>query len=99
MREALAGGFPVMIGISVFDSFESDEVASTGIVPMPLATESLLGGHCMYAIGYDDKRKAFLVRNSWGSNWGIAGNCWIPYDYLGSTNFGADYWVIKGLAK
>lgn len=97
MKDAIVNGFPVLIGITVFDSFESDAVAASGIVPMPLTTEASLGGHCMYAFGYDDSKRAFLVRNSWGESWGIEGNCWIPYDYLGSTDYGSDYWVVRGL--
>jgi C1A family cysteine protease len=34
------------------------------------------------------------VRNSWGLQWGKAGNCFIPDDYLGLAAFGADYWAI-----
>ena len=48
---ALAAGYPVIIGISVYASFEGPDVTRTGVVPMPVtsgaAAEDMLGGHCM----------------------------------------------------
>lgn len=101
LKTALASGFPVIIGISVYESFESEEVAKTGIVPMPGEYEEIIGGHCLCCFGYDDAKQAFLVRNSWGDSWGDKGNCWIPYNFLGSEQFGSDYWIVKsvGTAK
>lgn len=37
------------------------------------------GGHATSIIGYNDKKSAFLIRNSWGTSWGINGYCWLPY--------------------
>jgi hypothetical protein len=37
------------------------------------------GGHCILAIGYDDKRKALRLVNSWGHGWADNGRCWIRY--------------------
>lgn len=48
MKACLAAGFPIQIGIQVFESFESDEVATTGKVPMPdQSKEQCLGGHSL----------------------------------------------------
>jgi hypothetical protein len=41
-----------------------------------------LGGHAMCILGYDDAQRAFLVRNSWGADWGMDGYCWFGYDSL-----------------
>ena len=96
LRGCLAEGFPVVIGISVYESFESAFVAKTGKVPMPDARrERLLGGHCMYVVGYDDKTRMFLVANSWGDAWGAKGFCFIPYDYLINLNLSADFWMVR----
>jgi len=65
MRACMAAGFPFVFGFTVYESFESAEVAKTGIVPMPGPAERTLGGHAVCAVGYDDKGKRFLVRNSW----------------------------------
>ena len=53
---------PVMIGISVYTSFESDTVAKTGIVTLPKKSEQLLGGHAVLVVGYDDKKKWFICK-------------------------------------
>jgi C1A family cysteine protease len=92
---ALAGGHPVVFGFSVYDSFESDRVAKTGIVNMPKKTESLLGGHAVVAVGYNKKTRRFLIRNSWGIGWGKKGYFTMPFDYLLDSNLSDDFWVIK----
>jgi C1A family cysteine protease len=46
-------------------------------------------------VGYGQKPGYFTVRNSWDTNWGDRGDCYIPEAYLGSTTYGSDYWVIK----
>lgn len=96
IKQALASGSPVIIGVSLYDSFEDDAVAKTGIVPMPnLHKEKLVGGHCMYAVGYGQKPGMITVRNSWAGDWGDKGDCYFHEEYLGSTKFGSDYWVIS----
>jgi C1A family cysteine protease len=94
LKQALATGYPVVIGINVYDAFESDEVASTGMVPQPSASDAPIGGHCMLVVGYGQKTGRFTVQNSWGADWGDNGFCYLPYKYLGSPAFGSDYWVI-----
>lgn len=96
IKGALALGFPVVIGVTLFASFESAAVEKTGIVPMPgLVKEQIIGGHCLYVVGYGQKEGYFTVRNSWAADWGDHGDCYFPEAYLGSTKYGADYWVIK----
>lgn len=95
LKACLAGGFPYVFGMSVYESFESEEVAKTGILPMPTAVEKLVGGHAILCVGYDDARQAFLVRNSWGSGWGINGYFWMPYAYMANANLCDDFWSIK----
>ena len=41
------------------------------------------GGHCIVIVGYDDSKKAWLVRNSWGTGWGMGGYCWFGYGQAG----------------
>jgi C1A family cysteine protease len=95
MRICLADKFPFVFGFSVYESFESDEVAKTGIVPMPSKNEQLLGGHAVCAVGYDDATQRFLIRNSWGVDWGISGYFYIPYKYLEDRNLSEDFWTIR----
>lgn len=89
---------PVVVGISLYESFESDEVARTGIVPMPnLTKEQMIGGHCIYVVGYGQVPKHFTLRNSWNTDWGDKGDFYLPEHYLGSTKYGSDYWAIQTL--
>ncbi|MCX6112969.1 MAG: C1 family peptidase [Proteobacteria bacterium] len=95
MRACLADGFPFVFGFTVYESFESETVAKTGQVNMPGMYESPLGGHAVLAVGYDDEQKRFIVRNSWGQNWGISGYFTMPYDYLASHELSKDMWTIR----
>jgi C1A family cysteine protease len=90
---ALAEGFPFIFGFSVYDSFESQEVSRTGIVPLPRDSESFLGGHAVLAVGYDQIKRHFIVRNSWGE-WGDKGYCYMPFSYLTNPGLASDFWVI-----
>jgi C1A family cysteine protease len=94
MKACLASGSPIIFGFTVYESFESAQVAATGIVPMPAHYESVLGGHAVLCVGYDDASQRFIVRNSWG-NWGDAGYCHMPYAYLLSRSLASDFWTIK----
>jgi C1A family cysteine protease len=96
MRGCLASGFPFVFGFTVYESFESDVVAQTGIVPMPGTGEKILGGHAVLAVGYDDAKRAFIVRNSWGDTWGLKGYCMMPYEFLLSKN-SSDFWTIRAV--
>ena len=98
MRGCLAEGYPFVFGFTVYESFESDAVAKTGIVPMPASGESVLGGHCVVAVGYDDTQRRFIVRNSWGANWGLAGYCMMPYEYLINPSLASDFWTIRSVS-
>jgi C1A family cysteine protease len=50
------------------------------------------------AVGYDDKPQRFLVRNSWGAEWGQEGYFTIPYAYLTNSNLSDDFWTIRLIA-
>lgn len=95
MRGCLASGYPFVFGFSVYDSFESAKVAKTGVLDLPKKSERQLGGHAVTAVGYDDGAKRFLVRNSWGSDWGQHGYFTMPYDYLANRDLSDDFWTIR----
>ena len=95
MKACLASGYPFVFGFTVYESFESNEVAQTGVVPMPGPDESVLGGHAVLCVGYDDATQRFIVRNSWGPDWGIQGYFSIPYEYLTNHGLASDFWTIR----
>jgi len=98
LKGCLASGYPFVFGFSVYESFESQAVAQTGVVPMPQSTEQQLGGHAVLAVGYDDSQQRFIVRNSWGPGWGMAGYFTMPYAYLTDTNLSDDFWTVRIVA-
>jgi C1A family cysteine protease len=97
LKEQLIRKNPIIFGFSVYESFEGKDVAKTGIVPLPERGESMLGGHAVALIGYDDEKGGFLVRNSWGKTWGDQGNCWMPYAFILSPDLAADFWTITAV--
>jgi C1A family cysteine protease len=99
MRACLADGYPFVFGFTVYESFESDAMANSGTVPMPKKNERVLGGHAVCAVGYDDAAKRFIVRNSWGADWGRKGYCTMPYAYLADRNLSDDFWTMRKLAE
>jgi len=98
IKGALASKYPVVFGFTVYESFESDIVAETGTVPMPSKGEQVLGGHAVLAVGYNDSKKRLLVRNSWGTGWGMAGYFTMPYAYVTDSNLASDFWTVKLVA-
>jgi C1A family cysteine protease len=95
MKGCLAHGYPFVFGFTVYESFESNEVAKTGVVPMPASGEQVLGGHAVLAVGYDDSEQRFLVRNSWGDGWGMGGYFTMPYAYLTDRGLASDFWSVQ----
>jgi C1A family cysteine protease len=97
LKGCLASGFPFVFGFVVYESFESQQVAQTGVAPMPVAGEQQLGGHAVMAVGYDEGQQTFTVRNSWGTGWGMAGYFTLPYPYLLQHTLASDFWTIRSV--
>ena len=95
LKGCLASGYPFVFGFTVYESFESQQVAQTGHASMPLPKETVVGGHAVMAVGYDDSQNWFIVRNSWGDGWGLKGYFTLPYAYLLEQNLASDFWTIR----
>jgi C1A family cysteine protease len=92
MKNSLFQEHPFVVGIQIFEEFESDQVAKTGIVPMPTADSAYIGGHCIAIVGYNLTH--WICRNSWGSDWGDAGYFYLPHIYLLDSSLSSDLWSI-----
>jgi hypothetical protein len=97
MRHNLASGFLISMSFVVYDSFMSEAVKNTGMVPMPNREELKIrpgSGHCMLCCGYDDFKQMFEFHNSWSAQWGAGGYCWMPYEFFkptGKNKFGDNF--------
>jgi len=94
MKSCLAMGYPFIFGFAVYEGIDNPKVIKTGELNMPKPEERMMGGHAVLAVGYDDKRKRFIVRNSWGIKWGKKGYFTMPYDYV-DGELSSDFWMIK----
>jgi C1A family cysteine protease len=95
MKSALVSGFLVGFGFVVYDYMMSAAMAKSGFLNVPGPGEQQQGGHAVSLVGYDDAKQAFLVRNSWGTNWGLKGYFWMSYDYLKDSSLSSDFWVVQ----
>ena len=97
IRTLLAGGNPIVIGFLVYPSIQSAVVETTGDIPLPSEAEKRvepIGGHAVVLVGYDDSTQKFILRNSWGTDWGDSGHGTIPYAYVLDFYLCQDNWVI-----
>lgn len=102
MKSVLAQGYIIEFGFTVYSSFMSADMAAKGLLCRPTKSEFIEGGHAVCLVGYDDAKVmpdgsvgAFLVRNSWGTGWGLNGYFWMAYNYVSDTSLCSDFWVIE----
>ncbi|MEN9406314.1 MAG: hypothetical protein RLZ12_598 [Bacillota bacterium] len=92
IKTALAANKPIVLGFAVYSSFLT--IGSDGIMPIPnIDTETLLGGHAVLIVGYDDTMRSFIMQNSWGTSFGDQGYFYGPYDYFTNSNYASDFWT------
>ncbi len=104
IKKNLAAGLPAMFGFTVYASYTQS--AQTGKIPFPAKNEKTVGGHAIAAVGYDDSitirntaggspetKGALLIRNSWGTGWGMNGYGWLPYEYV-MNGLAVDWWTL-----
>jgi C1A family cysteine protease len=95
LKGCLASGYPFVFGIKAHESLQGAEVARTGHESMPAPGDKPIGGHAVMAVGYDDSKQWFIVRNSWGDSWGMKGYFTLPYAYVLDENLALDLWTIR----
>ena len=80
VKEHLAKDAPVVIGMMVGGSFMQGMMGKEMWAPTDEdRTQAGFGGHAMCVIGYDDRKQAFQLMNSWGPEWGNNGIGWVRY--------------------
>lgn len=97
---ALAQGLPVAFGMSVPGNCYR-AAGETGVMPMPeeLPDPGQPSGHAMLLVGYDLGKEAYLVRNSWGTQFGDNGYCWIPFKVMDAWSERDHFWAIGAIEQ
>jgi len=98
MKAAILAGQPVILGIVVYESFET--IGADGIVPIPGPTEQALGGHAILLWAYGECAGApgpdyATANNSWSTRFGDNGKVYFPYAYLSNRNFTFEAWTFS----
>lgn len=91
MIASLGLEIPVVTGIQVFGNF--DRLESDAIIRLPDDKDEILGGHAITIVGYDNNKKYFICRNSFGKDWGDQGYFYMPYDY--AELYAMDAWMFN----
>lgn len=80
MLEVLNLGYPIVVGLDTFEQFMNLD-SNNSVMSVPEPGELTLGGHAMSVVGYNLPIQQFLVKNSFGNDWGDQGYCWMPFEY------------------
>ena len=111
MKTCLDLGLPFIFGFIVYESFV--EIGKDGIMKMPDPHGAILGGHAVAAVGYDDDMESkgaaapfragekgfMIIRNSWGTNWGDSGYCYMPYSFITDSKYCDDFWTVQKITN
>jgi len=93
VKQALKTGVPIVVGMLVYSSF--NRVCEDGIVPCPVAGETVIGTQPVVVIGWDDVRGMFKIMNVEGTWWGEYGFGWMEYKHLADPNIVVELWVCR----
>lgn len=94
MKDALCRHGPVAASVYVDlnknDTFEFQSYKPKQFIPIgsQAPEDEVLGkvfdhkstNHAVLIVGWDDAKKAYLFKNSWGTDWGYDGYGWVHYD-------------------
>jgi C1A family cysteine protease len=94
IKACLAEGYPPLGGISLPESTLSESCQHSGLIQLPNKNESILGGHAILFVGYDDSKELLTFKNSWGASWGNKGYGYLPYTFA-SAGLIKDVWTIR----
>ncbi len=108
IKSAISEGYPVVGSFVLCPSFNTDE----GFIKVPTQEElqTVIDSirektakkhscHAMVVVGYSDQLGMFIVRNSWGENWGDRGYCYLPYEYITTPELLNNAFIITDIAS
>jgi C1A family cysteine protease len=93
----LAEGYPVAIGFTVYEQMESQAMATNPYLQLPAKGEQSIGGHAVVIVGYLTVAGVlyFIIRNSWGTDWGKNGYFFMPASYATDPDLASDFWTVR----
>jgi len=97
MSACLSQGYPFACGIVAYDQiFDVDK--NHPFIELPGKKDAPAGGHAICIIGLTqiNSKWFFIMRNSWGTDWGMNGYAYISTDYLSNWNLSVDFWTLRG---
>lgn len=83
---------PVVIAVACFKQWFK---AVDGVIEMPSPLDIEVGNHTIVLAGYDDQKERFIIRNSWGIEWGDQGYGYLPYEYI--RRYTLEAWAVTGI--
>jgi C1A family cysteine protease len=95
MRKLLVGGTPFTVGIVLPESTQDGEQELTGEIQFPAGPPPPFFKHALLVVGYDHPNRVFICRNSWGTDYGMAGYCTVPYAYFEEPFWTKEFWCLK----
>ena len=100
IKKELIANNPVLFGIKVFSSFNSEHAKKTGFIKTPnLNTDDLIGGHSLIIIGFDDTTRLYTFINTWGNSWGDGGFGYIPYEYVNNIELADEFYIMTKVSN
>jgi C1A family cysteine protease len=94
LKACLAQGRPFIAGLVVYEAFDGQSVAQSGVLDVPEPHELPVGRLATLVVGYFDDEQSFIVRNSLGAAWGMQGHFLLPFDYMLDTDLSGDTWCV-----
>lgn len=82
-------------GKHVIDATSTDSCNWVPVHPGMNIAQARCPGHAIILVGYDDDKKVFTFKNSWGTSWGFQGYGKISYNYIKNYRWGATTVVKK----
>lgn len=97
-KELVAREQAVLVGLRLTPEFYQPV---GGRIAEPTEPPTILGGHAVVLVGYEDEPQSgkpfFVIRNSWGTSWGDDGYGYLTYSHF--ERFGLEIWSVPRLLR